>query len=44
MKYQHANDLFNRKQGEMSVVDFCANMQRLANEVGADENVAFCGY
>jgi len=37
MKYQHANDLFNKKQGDMSVDDFCAKMQRLANEVGADD-------
>jgi len=36
MNYQHANDLFNKKQGDMSV-DFCAKMQRLANEVGADD-------
>jgi len=37
MKYQHANDLFNKKQGDMSVDDFCAKMQRLANDVGADD-------
>jgi len=29
MKYQHANDLFNKKQGNMSVDDFCEKMQRL---------------
>ena len=39
MKYQHANDLFNTKQGDMSVDDFCAKMQRLAKDVGADENM-----
>jgi len=27
MKYKHANDLFNKKQGSMSVDDFCAQMQ-----------------
>jgi len=37
MKYQHANDLFSKKQGDMSVDDFCAKMQRLATEVGAEE-------
>jgi len=37
MKYQHANDLFNKKQGDMSVDDFCAKMQGLANDVGADD-------
>jgi len=39
MKYRHANDLFNTKQGETSVDDFCARMQRLAKEVEADENM-----
>jgi len=39
MKYRHANDLFNTKQGETSVDHFCAKMQRLAKEVEADENM-----
>ena len=38
-KYQHANDLFNTKQGKTSVDDFCAKMQRSAKEVGADDNM-----
>jgi len=39
LKYKHANDLFNKKQGSMSVDDFCAQMQRLAREVGAAEDM-----
>jgi len=39
MKYKHANDLFNNKQGDISVDDFCAKMQRLATEVEANENM-----
>ena len=39
LKYKHANDLFNKKQGNMSVDDFCAQMQRLAREVGAAEDM-----
>jgi len=39
MKYKHANDLFNKKQGSMTVDDFCAQMQRLAREVGAPEDM-----
>ena len=39
MKYKHANDLYNKKQGSMSVDDFCAQMQRLAREVGAPEDM-----
>jgi len=37
MKYQHANDLFNKNQGDMSVDGFCAKMRRFANKVGADD-------
>jgi len=36
MKYKHANKLFNFKQGDRSVDDFCAYMQNLAREVEAD--------
>ena len=39
MKYQHAIDFFNMKQNGMSVEDYCAKMQRLARDVGADENM-----
>jgi len=39
MKYQFANDLFNTKQGDSSVDDFYAKMQRLASEVSADDNL-----
>jgi len=39
LKYKHANDLFNKKQGSMTVDDFCAQMQRLAREVGAVEDM-----
>ena len=39
MRYKHANDFFNSKQGDMSVDDYCANMQRLAREVGADDTM-----
>ena len=39
MKYQHANELFNTKQADSSVDDYCAKMQRLAREVGADETM-----
>jgi len=36
MKYKCANDLFNTKQGDSSVDDFCVKMQRLAREVSAN--------
>jgi len=39
MKYKYANNLFNTKQGDLSVDDFCAKMQRLGREVNADENI-----
>jgi len=39
LKYKHANDLFNKKQENMSVDDFCAQMQHLAREVGAAEDM-----
>jgi len=39
MRYKHANDLFNSKQGDSSVDDYCANMQRLAKQVGADDTM-----
>jgi len=39
MKYKHANELFNSKQGNRSVDDFCAYMQNLAREVEADEHM-----
>ena len=39
MKYKHATELFNSKQGERSVDDFCAYMQNLAREVKADEHM-----
>ena len=39
MRYQHANDLFNTKQGQSSVDDYCAKMQRLAKDVGADNTM-----
>jgi len=35
MKYQYANDLFNTKQGDSSVDDFCAKMPKLGREVNA---------
>ena len=37
MKYKHAHDLFNMKQGNMNVEEFCEKMQRLARELDADE-------
>ena len=37
MKYQHANALLNTKQGQTSVDDYCAKMQRLAREISADD-------
>jgi len=39
MKYKHATELFNSKQGERSVDDFCAYMQNLAREIKADEHM-----
>ena len=39
MRYKHANDLFNTKQGDSSVDDYCAKMQRLAKDVGADDTM-----
>jgi len=39
LKYKHANDLFNKKQGSMTVDDFCAQMQRLVREMGAAEDM-----
>jgi len=39
MKYQYANDLFNTKQGDSSVDDFCVEMQRLGREVNASEEM-----
>jgi len=40
MKYKHANKLFNSKEGDRSVDDFCAYMQNLAREVNADDHNA----
>jgi len=39
MKYKHATALFNSKQGERSLNNFCAYMQNPAREVKADEHV-----
>jgi len=39
MKYKHANELFNSKQGDRSADDFCAYMQNLVREVEADEHM-----
>jgi len=39
VKYQYANDLFNTKQGDSSVDDFCAKMQKLGREVNASEEM-----
>jgi len=39
MNYQYANDLFNTKQGDSSVDDFCAKMQRFGREVNANEEM-----
>jgi len=39
MKYQYTNDLFNTKQGDSSVDDFCAKMQKLGREVNASEEM-----
>ena len=39
LKYQHANELFNKKQDKESVDDFCAKMQNLAKQINADEQM-----
>ena len=39
MKYKYATELFNSKQGERPLDDFCAYMQNLAREVKADEHM-----
>jgi len=39
MKYKHATELFNSKQDERSVDDFCAYMPNLAREIKADEHM-----
>jgi len=39
LKYKHASELFNSKQGDRSVDDVCAYMQNLAREVNADEHM-----
>jgi len=39
MKYQFANDLFNAKQGDSSIDDCCAKIQRLAREVSANDDM-----
>jgi len=37
LKYKHASKLFNKKQNNKSVDDFCVQMQHLAKQVNADE-------
>ena len=37
LKYQHASELFNCKQKDMVVEDYCAHTQQLAKHVGADD-------
>ena len=39
MKYKHANELFNSKQGDRAADDFCAYMQNLVREVEVDEHM-----
>jgi len=39
LKYQHANELFNKKQDKESVDDFGAKMQNLAKQINADEQM-----
>jgi len=39
LKYHHANELFNKKQDKESVDDFCAEMQSLAKQINADEQM-----
>ena len=39
MKYKRANELFNFKQDTKSVDDYCAHLQRLAKEVGANDEI-----
>jgi len=39
LKYKHASELFNKKQNNETVGDFCAQMQHLANQVNADEQI-----
>ena len=39
MKYLYANDVFNTKQGDSSVDDFCTKMQKLGRELNASEEM-----
>jgi len=39
LKYQHASELFNKRQDKESVDDFCAQMQHLAKQINADEQM-----
>ena len=39
LKYKSARELFNSKQGERSTDDYCAHMQKLAKQVGADDQM-----
>ena len=39
LKYKHANDLFNCKQEMRSVDDYTAFMQKLASQIGAQDDI-----
>jgi len=39
MKYRSAKDIFTRKQGDERVDDYIAHVQRLARNIGADDNM-----
>ena len=39
MKYKHGNDLFNYKQEDKSVYDYCAHLQRLAGEMSDNDEM-----
>jgi len=39
LKYKHASELFNKKQNNETVDDFCAQMQYLAKQVNVDEQM-----
>ena len=39
LNYKNARELFNSKQEDKSVDDYCAHMQRIARQVGADDRM-----
>ena len=39
LKHKHASELFNKKQNNETVDDFCVQMQHLAKQISVDDQM-----